>query len=446
MEARVLVRAASRDVMAKRDAFARWVKGGWRATSAFQVDIAANYAALLLNGLLSLLLLPLYARWLGFAEWGVVAMCTLGLNLLAVFDFGLSQTMPRDVAAAQGGLGLGNVFAIYRRCYRGLAVVVVILGLVAIPWVLGYWVQGDLRARNPWLAMVMCVLLGSVQILNACHLGYWSGRQKQALSARRTSLFLVGKHLVSICLVVFGAWRAEGYMLGFLLVSVIEYVSNAALIARDFQSNKRPSQAGWADVRVLLRGSGRVLMGIILGMAVSQIDRVALSRVLSAHDFGVYAMILSLGLAVMQFQYPVMQANMPTVVNDPNFLRIGNMFRVMLILGVLPCVIAAVFAAPLLYAWLGASNVSAHGVLNLRLLLLSVALNALYHVAYQYILALDEGGFLVLVNFISLISAICVLGYGSVALGALVGGVVWLTVSLVQCAMSMYWLILRQRK
>ncbi|MGE5450424.1 MAG: lipopolysaccharide biosynthesis protein [Acidobacteriota bacterium] len=406
----------------------------WVGASAYRVDLLANYLWAFVAGMLGLFLMPVYARLLGFDQWGGVALGVLIQSILAVLDAGLSQTMPRDIAAARQGQDRPG-YAAYLAAYVCLAGLAIVIGVLVMPLLSRGWVSDLSLRKMSGDIVVLAASQFAVQMCNAANMGYWSGRQQQALAVRRSLVFTALKHALALSVVLWVDASAQSYFLAMLAVSVVELILNARVV---YRSESQPMRLTSAGVLAVFQSSRGVTFGVLLGMGVTQLDRLYFSRDFSAAQFGVYTMILSLGLAFMQLQYPLMQANMPRVVSDTDLRLPGRMLRHVLIVCGIPSVVALVSADWLIGMWLGADAVPAYAVPMFRMLVVACLINAIYHVYYQYMVASNAALWLSFINGVSFCFA-CILLAALGDKGGMMGGVVWMAVSSVQLLVGWQW-------
>jgi O-antigen/teichoic acid export membrane protein len=416
--------------------------------SVYRSNVIANYAAVLLSGLFGLLLMPVYARMLGHQQWGVVSLCLLIQNVLVIADLGLAQTMPRDVAQAtvRGGRdGVAVVLSSYMQTYFSLALVLSLLGIVFIPIVVEQWFFDASAMPGMSGSARLAVLCAAVQLANSASLGYWSGSQQQAMVVRRTSMFLLIKHTMAIGGLMVVEPVAVIFMFCQLAGGAIEWLANMRLLKQEVGST-RPLQLGTRSRFALLRRNRAIVVSVVIGALVSQIDRIVLSREISASAFGVYAILLSLGLAFMQLQYPLMTAIYPRVALDSQRqLLLGNL-KVIGGISVLPCLLVMLAAEPLISIYLREMVLPLGAMLAFRLILLSVALNAIYHVFHQYMVVANAGRWLVITNLVSLFVATVSILTQVNTMGLAAGGLAWFGASLTQVVSGLTWAFLRKRE
>jgi O-antigen/teichoic acid export membrane protein len=144
-------------------------------------------------------------------------------------------------------------------------------------------------------------------------------------------------------------------------------------------------------------------------------------------------------MAFLQLQYPVMRALLPAVVRGSGAGTVGWRLTAVVVLCVAPCVLVGVAAPQVLDTWLGTGRAGEAGPTVLRLLLAAVAINALYNLVYQHILAAGAGGVVLAINLIGLAVSLLTLVLGVPACGVVAGGFAWLANAVIQITGGMLW-------
>jgi O-antigen/teichoic acid export membrane protein len=413
-------------------------------------NIVTNYLTVVWMGGLSLLLIPIYLKFLGPLQWGVVAICMAIQAFMGLLDAGLGQIMPRDIArVASDQAAQARVFRVFSRAYIGLGLIGLVLGQIAVPWLIAHWfnqVQGMSDEVDLALRLVLVQFL--FQFANGAHTGYWNGMQTQKLANFRQCAFGTAKHVGALSLVYF--WRADAlaYLIPFALISALEWWVNRRTVHLNLGEFYK-GETSIGDFRILAREAGVLALGVLVGMLVSQIDRIVLSGSVDVASFGRYVIVANLGLAFMQLQYPLMRAFFPRIVRA-EASGSGSSLRQLglgvFLLCVLPCSLVAAVAPWLLRVWLGDPQMVAEGTAPLRLILGAVAVNAMYHLIYQRILAQGQGRIVLLINVavLMLVTPLAVVAareYGIVA-----GGLAWLLGAVLQLGFGVLWMLNRRTR
>lgn len=411
-------------------------------------NILANYLAVAWMGGLTLVLIPFYLRRLGPEQWGVVAICITVQGFLGLLDAGLAQIMPRDIARVAGDRAAeARVFRVFSRAYLALGLAGLLLGQAGVSWLSGDWIaRGRGAGADVELALRLVLVQFLFQFSNNAHMGYWNGVQAQALANFRQCAFVTAKHAGALWLVY--AWRADalGYLASFVVFSALEWGANARTIRKALGASAG-GEISAADFRALGREAGALALGVLIGMLVSQIDRIVLSHSVEMAAYGRYVVVATLGLAFMQLQYPLMRAFFPRIVRaelgGEGGDHHGHTARWLVVglaaLCVLPCFLVAAAAPWVLEAWTGDPRIAAEGSLPLRLILGAVAVNALYQLIYQRMLSQGHWRMVVLVNLAMLAVVTPVAFFAAPVWGIAAGGMAWLAGALVQLGLGLIW-------
>jgi O-antigen/teichoic acid export membrane protein len=404
-------------------------------------NIISNYLSVIWVGGLSLALMPVYLRLLGPAQWGLVAVCISIQAFMSLLDLGLGQIMPRDVAlVADRGPETARTFLLFSRAYFGLGCLGFAIGQAAVPWIAESWIHPGPESTSGAVQALRLVLVQFLfQFANNAHTGYWNGVQAQRLANLRQCAFATAKHFGALMTIL--AWKASavGYLLPFVVVSAAEYAGNRRIIRREIDKSATPKLT-LADFRSLSSEAGWLAMGVLIGMLVSQIDRIVLSHAVDLASFGRYVIVANLGLAFMQLQYPLVRAYFPRIVQAEGGTNNSSVRRLavgILALCVLPCALVALFAPLLLEAWIRDSVVVTEGTTAFRFILGAVAVNAMYQLIYQRMLSRGLSRLIFKINLVVLFAVTPIALLATQRYGIAGAGLTWLVGSLVQLSLGL---------
>lgn len=418
------------------------------ASSRVAENILANYLSAFWLGGLSIALIPFYLKRLGPEQWGVVAVCLAIQGFMGLLDAGLGQIMPRDVARVAGQRAAeAHVFRTFALAYISLGVVGLLVGQLSVPWLVEHWINQDGGLQGLELALRLVLVQFFFQFANNAHIGYWNGIQEQKLANLRTCSFHTARHAGAVILVL--VWKATevAYLLPFVIMSALEWWSNRRRINREFATIDGDVIKA-TDLLKLAKETGVLALAVVIGMLVSQIDRIVLSRTVDVSAFGRYIIVANLGVALMQLQYPIMRAFLPRVVSadrsQGNSLQ-WQLLRATLLLCVVPCAVAILIAPWLLRSWLGDSETARLGVLPLRLIISAVAINSIYNIVYQRILVANRLTVLIVINITCLILVTPIAAFTAQRYGIAAGGLAWMLNAVIQLSLGMTWALTKLR-
>jgi len=416
-------------------------------------NTASSFIALGWLSLLSMISIPIYIRLLGVSEWGLVAAC-VSLQLVSNFvDSGFSQIVPRWVAReAQDNVKLRRYVQLFQRIYVALGLLVFVGLQIAAGCLATSWFQVE-SGRTDALEMAIRIISFQMlfQFVNNLHTGLWHGLQKQVLANISACGFGTLKHVATMCALVFGPREAWLYATTFALVALIEVVTNAIVVRRMLGGEGEIKEANQISIAPFLREVSILSGGILLGLIVSQLDRIMLSRSVSIEDFGIYAVVLTLALAFLQLQTPFTRAYFPLIVQDIQLTghsspaHIKRMVFGTIIFATLPAVFACLFSESLLELWIHESRFIAVGTFPLQLLLLAAATNTLYNCLYVLIIAAGKSHLVMKFNLVVLVVTVLVATFAEPANGIVKGGMIWVAATVTQLVLGLVWFVCHER-
>jgi O-antigen/teichoic acid export membrane protein len=361
--------------------------------------VAWNLGAQAWSALLQLALVPFYLRVLGIEAYGLLAFY-LGLQALSVvLDLGLSTTVNRELARGGGG---NDDAARARDLVRTLEAWYWTLGLLlglavtaAAPWLAARWIQaGNLPPALVERALRLMGALFALQWPASLYQGGLLGLQRHA---RLNALRVTGATVtaagavavltwVSATIVALLAWQI---LAGALLITAYALGLWRAL----------PRGNGRARVRARL---GRELLpfsagmtGILLtGAALSNLDKVVLSRLLPLDRFGYYALAAMVGNGLYVVINPTFNALFPRLSalcarGEADALRRDYHAgaQIMALLTVPLAATLCSFAFDAVRVWTRSAETARQAAPLVELLVAGTALNGLLHVPFALQLA-----------------------------------------------------------
>lgn len=386
------------------------------------LNLLANYGQLALMAAVTVFLLPLYPLLLGPAQWGLVAQCLALQGLLFALELALGPPLVRDLAAAPDRAGA--IFGAYLRSYLQLALPLFVAGQALLALY-------PLDAALAW-PLRLALLQWLFQFCNGAALGYWNGLQRQGEASWRLALALLCKHALALLLVTQWQASATAWLLPFVVIGLIEFVLNLrAVRAQALVAPAVQAAPAYAAGRAVAAYAPAAVLGLLTG----QVDRLVLAVLLPAADYGRYFLAATVVLSLLQLQMPIQRAFLPRLAAAAAARReLLAMLRVSLVLVVLPSLLLALFALPLLRLWLHDAATAALLAAPLRLMLLGVAALALYAPFGAWLLAQRRHRRLALINGLTLALQLAVLLALAPSLGFTAGALAWLVCGLVQLA------------
>lgn len=385
-----------------------------------------------LMALFTLFAVPVYARTLGPAQWGNVAFCIAFQGLLFSLDIALGPLMLRDVARAAVTGRQQSTYRRFLRYYGVPALMVSAAGLLA-SLVLEQWRRAAGDPLSPDLVWTMRLALVQFlfQFSNNAAIGFWNGQQEQHYANTRLACFALAKNALALLLLTQWMASAPVYMLPFALVSALEFALNYRLVTRE-QHDAVPVPV-LAEAVANRRDAAGFAAAALLGIATSQIDRIYLAFALPVERFGVYILVSTLILSLLSLQMPIQRVFLPRVATSVSPRRAAMaMLGVTCALIVLPSLAMAAVPELVLRLWLHDPAIAAAGAPPFRLMLVAVALIALYSPCSALLVHYHRNKTMAVVSGAALCAQLLVLITLTRTLDMTAGAIAWLACGLIQ--------------
>lgn len=392
-------------------------------------------------GVVLLALTPIYIKLLGARQWGLVALCMTLQSILYLLDLGLSQLMPREVAKDKDNAA--QTFYYFLRLYTAIGAIAGFLSFLAAGYIarlFGVATEGNPEVTS---AFRLVSLQFFFQFANGAAVGYWNGMERQRKANLRLAGFALLKHILALTTIKIATPDVVSYMTGFAVASAVEAIFNlSSVVCQTRAARKRRGDSPTNALRSAL-GFG---IAVLIGTLTSQIDRFYLARTVAPEYLGAYIVAANLALAMLQLAQPLQKSFTPQIMQGGPNVRgtLRKLLRLTFLVSILPCLIMAALAEHIFTLWLRDTFVATQGYPIFRILVIAVALNAIYGVVYLDLLRRDLYWKVTILNLAILCCQILFLTALGPDLGITAGAISWLICSGIQISFSVAYL--RNRK
>lgn len=405
-----------------------------------------NYIGMIWMGGGIIVLIPFYIKLLGPHGWGIVSACLSIQAMLLILDAGCSQIMPRDIAKTNTP---ENIFFAYFWIYIAVAFVGAVFLTSSAGWLAFRWFNAGHSSRE----LEFCIRLLAIQFLfqfaNNLNIGFWNGAQKQFNTNLSQVCFFSCKHCVALISLMVNP-EPIVYIVSFAVVTCIEFIFNFLWITRNNIDLK-----GLIDNNILIQLIDLVKenyifsFGVIVGVFVSQLDKILLSHYVETQLYGVYVIVAQLGLSFLQLQYPLMKSLLPALSSQGeksifNVLSLKKMIIMLLVLA-FPIGLTIIFSSDILYLWTRNHYIANHGGGALALICLSVLINIPYTFIYTNLVRLNAGGIILFSNIISALSMFILFHFMKGNNSISIGGMMWIAYASISFSIGGIFLLMRAR-
>jgi O-antigen/teichoic acid export membrane protein len=365
-------------------------------------NIIANFAGQGWAALMALAFVPLYIKFLGIEAYGLIGFFAMLQGAFQILDFGLSQTMNREMARYTSlPEKAGEARDFVRTLEVGYWAIGIVIGatvLTASPFIAEHWIKpGAIPVKTIHHAVMIMGVVAAFQWPLSFYDGGLMGLQKQVLS----NSIKIGLSTLSSFGAVFILWKVSPTITAFfawqIFVSALSLIFFTVSLWRSLPPADRPPVFNPNLMRNIWRFaagmSGIALSAIIL----MQLDKVILSKLLTLEMFGYYTLagVVSSVIPTL-LGGPVFNAIFPRftslgAMNDETALNLlyhqGSQLMATLVLPV--AVVLAFFSFDILLLWTGSAKTADAASPIVSLLVIGMALNCL--MAMPYALQLSHG-------------------------------------------------------
>jgi O-antigen/teichoic acid export membrane protein len=374
----------------------------------FAYNFAANLVGRAWIGALNLLMVPIYIQYLGIESYGLVGFYATLQAAFGILDLGLSATLNQQLArySAQPGRNqeMRDFAKTLQTLYLGISAVIGLSVFLSAPLIAAHWLTSSIEPTVLQRALTLMGITIAFQWL----LGFFNsgilGLQYQipanllaAAIATVRAFGVVPILVISADIVTFFAWQAAATAIG---AGVTAKIFWKCLSGADRPQFRLPLLL---TVKQYVTGMS---ITALLGLGLSQIDRLTVSAVMPLREFAVYSLAALLASSIQYLSTPVSIALLPKLANyleggaEQSFSLLFDRACQLLVVLVSPtCGLLAIFAPEVLFVWTGNRQLAAEAWLSTSLLVFGAGLNAFGGQFYLLQLAHGKSLYCAYINF-----------------------------------------------
>lgn len=365
----------------------------------FRHGLLANFAGSGWSAMMQLVCVPFYIKFMGIEAFGLIGFYLVFQSIAQILDLGLSPTINREMARysvqPEKAAEARDLVRTLEAGYWLIGVVIALILTGASTWIATHWIKANVLPLHAVReALLLMAILAFFQWPVSFYQGGLMGLHRQVLfNIVRISVVTLssGGAILILWLV---SPTIQAFLLWQIAVNAAQTVVLAMLLWKCLPATLRAARFEFS----LLRNIGRFAAGVggitLISLALTQIDKVVVSKLLSLTILGYYilaaaaANILSIIAAVIfNVIFPRMSAQVAA--GDENGLRqsyhTGSQLMAVLVLPV--AAVLSFFSFDVLHLWTRNVEAAAFAAPILRILIIGSALNALLFLPYSLQLA-----------------------------------------------------------
>lgn len=356
------------------------------------INLLANFFGKGWAAIIWLVYLPLCVKFLGIETYGLLGFLLSVQSMIALLDFGFSQTAAREFARRSGTpeeKDSASLLRTFETVYWGEAVLIAACIMALAPFAGMWFAHRTLSSHEITIAFFLFSAFLAAAWPASLYSGGLSGLEKQVALNVVSALTVTVRNIGGLMVL----WTISPTIEGLLIwQSVINLGST--LLLRGMLKSYLPKGDDRPRFRIdLIRQTARYAAGVtgILALLtlLSQMDKVILARLLPLETFGYYMFASNVALALVFLTGPVMAAIFPRLVKaygSGDFAQLSNLYhgssQLISLLVVPTGAVLALFSHELLQIWTGNPAVGANSGPLLSVLAVAMTLNLLVNPSY----------------------------------------------------------------
>jgi len=405
-------------------------------------NISANFAGTFWQALMGLIFLPLYIKYIGIESYGLIGIFSTLQIIFGLLDVGLGSTLTRELARLSvlpdKEQETRNLVRTLETIYWGIALFAGILIVSISPFISHHWIKpGLLSSKTVDQALVIMGFITVFQMPIGFYSGGLMGLQKQVLL-----------NVISICMstlrgvgAVLVLWLLSPTIQAFLLWQFGISIINSFFYALFLWRSLPRSENNAVFQKQLLIGIWRFTAGMsgisFLGVILTQLDKVILSKLLSLELFGYYSLASMIAMSLGRMYTPVFFSIYPRFtqlvsMNNLDELKLlyhkSCQFIAVLILPI--AVVIALFSYEIILLWTQNPMTADKTHLIVSIMICGTALNGLMNPPYALQLAFGWTKLSVVKNIIAVILLVPLIIYLTLHYSALGAASAWLILNI----------------
>lgn len=279
-------------------------------------NIIANFLSTLWTGIIGFLFIPLYVRYLGPESYGLVGLLITIQAWMTLLDMGLMQTLSREMARYDPSRNqadeihdlLKSVVIIYA-AVGGIACIAICLGADQIVW---HWLNIENLSAN--VAIDAIRLIGVIIFLSwitALYKSAITGLQKQVWLSWSNTVFATLRGVGVLAILAWVSPTIQAFFLYLCFICLAELVVVRKRLRQYLPHPPSPPKFSLKALRSVWRFAFGVTVVTMLGVCLSQIDRILITKMLPLHEFGYYMMAMAVVSVIGMIYSPISRAVFP---------------------------------------------------------------------------------------------------------------------------------------
>ena len=366
-------------------------------------NLIAAYSGMFVNMLVPLIVTPFVLRALGMEAYGLIGIGLMLQSILAFMEVGLSASLARAFAQRTAALedngshaGMHDLLRTLEYFYLVLVGFVCLLVLLVSPLIARYWITDHgLPYAVVWQSISLIGLMIAMRFFVSLYGGGLAGLQRQVILNTTSIILNVIANIGAVVVLFWVSSDPRAYFAWLALMGALSAIALRFVLTATLPAVTRPARFAWDQWQSIRKFSVGISSLTVTSIAITQTDKVLLSRLLPLRDFGFYSIASNVANFVQLITIPVQTVYYPRMTqcqakgDTEELIRTYRFASRLVALLVFPLGFTlALFSQDILLLWLRDSLVAERVHMILSLLVIgSTLLTSLMMMPYALTLA-----------------------------------------------------------
>lgn len=418
--------------------------------SVLRNNIIANYLGTAWISLFSLLLIPFYFRVLGPEAYGLVGFFIAFRASLTILDFGLSTYSTREIARRSSNLtsrakSVGSYIRTIELVYWFFGILLfLIFAFVSFFFPAGWFKLNKLMPNVVQASQLIFAITLGVSWPISFYRGILRGLERQVEYNYVAAFAATFRGVASFLVLLFISPTVIAFFIVQLVSSLVEMLLMRKMVWRSI-GKKGIYKISYAKFRLkelisAWRGIAGITLVSILGILITQADKLIISRQLALEQLGYYTIAVTLASSTSRLVDSIIVAIFPKFASTHIQGKHETMEKIyensskLVILIYLPVLFCSMFfSEQLLFLWTNSESVSIIAGEILALLIAAQLFAKLCNISSNFQLAAGKIPLLIWINVIGFITYLPILLFTIENFGAKGAAISWLLVNFAIC-------------
>jgi len=418
------------------------LKASLHRNHSLKKNISANFAGTIWQALMNVLFIPLYIKFMGIESWGLVGIFATLQGIFSLLDMGLSGTLNRELARLsvlpEKEQEMRNLVRTLETIYWCIALFVGTIIIGSSPFIATHWINaGSLNYETIQLALIYMGIITTLQMPAGFYSGGLMGLQKQ-IQLNSINVVMSTFRGAGAVLIL---WLFSPTIQTFFLWQILSSLFSVFILGYFLWRSLPKHESKTVFQKQLLLRVWKFAAGIsgisILGVFLTQLDKIILSKMLSLELFGYYMLATVVAMSLGRLFTPVFYSIYPRFTqlvstnNQDELITLYHKSSQFFAVLVLPAaIVLALFSKEIMLLWTQNPETAEHTYLIVSIMIIGTALNGLVNPPYALQLAFGWTRLPFFVNLISVILFIPLIILLTTYYGALGGAFAWLVLNI----------------